>query len=440
MRGSRPPRASAPGLAPASLAWRLRAAARACQLVRAGRSLPDALQEVCRGADAAARGAVQDLSYRTMRWRGVADALLTRMVARSPAADIREVVVVALAQSLDTPSPYAPHVLVDQAVAAVPQPARGFVNALLRRWGRERDALLAGVDAAAQWNFPVWWVTEVRAQWPGAWERLLTLAQTAAPMTLRVNRRRATLEQVTRALAEVGVSARPSPSIGGMALPQALVLEHPRPVQTLPGFAEGWWSVQDAGAQLAAPLLDVEPGMRVLDACAAPGGKTAHLLECTLCDLVALDHDAVRLQRVQENLQRLGLQAQLIAGDAAHPETWWSGAPFDRILADVPCSASGIVRRHPDIRWLRRARDVAALATTAAHILDALWRLLKPNGTMLLATCSIFEQEGSEQARQFLARHADAQPMPAPGQLLPTDSDGLIHDGFFYFRVRKQPL
>ena len=426
-------------LPPAGLAWRLRAAALACQGVRAGRSLPEALNAVCRDADPAARGAAQDLSYRTMRWRAVADALLAQMASRLPAPEVRELLVVALAQSLDEPAPYAQHVLVDQAVAAAPSQAQGFVNAVLRRWGREREALLARLDADARWNYPSWWLTAVRDQWPDAWARVLSLSQQPAPMTLRVNRRQATPEQVEQACHEAGFALRRSPPIGGIELPHALILDTPRPVHLLPGFTEGWWSVQDAGAQLAAPLLAVEPGMQVLDACAAPGGKTAHLLELADCHVVALDHDGDRLVRVQQTLDRLGLHAELTVGDAVDPHAWWTGEAFDRILADVPCSASGIVRRHPDIRWLRRESDVAALATTAAGILDALWRLLKPDGTMLLATCSIFGHEGAEQARQFLARHPDAQPLSAPGQLLPTDSDGLTHDGFFYFRVRKQP-
>ncbi|MEJ2896951.1 methyltransferase domain-containing protein, partial [Bordetella avium] len=221
-----------------------------------------------------------------------------------------------------------------------------------------------------------------------------------------------------------------------------VVVLEPRPVAQLPGFAEGWWSVQDAGAQLAAPLLPLADGMRVLDACAAPGGKTAHMLEIANLDLVALDSDASRLERVGQNLARLGLSgASLVAADAAKLDSWWDGKPFDAVLADVPCTASGIVRRHPDIRWLRRAPGVARPAPLQARIADALWRVVAPGGHLLYVTCSIFPAEGQAQAQAFAARHADAIVLPAPGQLLPVALDATPerqHDGFFYALFAKR--
>lgn len=256
-----------------------------------------------------------------------------------------------------------------------------------------------------------------------------------APLTLRVNRRRASRAQVAEAFAAAGVPVRETGESG-------LVVLEPRPVMQLPGYAQGWWSVQDAGAQLAAPLLPLADGMRVLDACAAPGGKTAHMLEIARLDLLALDADARRLERVGQNLERLGLDgARLVAGDAADPDSWWDGRPFDAVLADVPCTASGIVRRHPDIRWLRRAPDVARTAALQARIADALWRVVAPGGHLLYVTYSLFPAEGQAQARAFAARHADAEALPAPGQLLPVAVDATPesqHDGFFYALFAKR--
>jgi 16S rRNA (cytosine967-C5)-methyltransferase len=206
-------------------------------------------------------------------------------------------------------------------------------------------------------------------------------------------------------------------------------------VQRIPGFEQGLASVQDAAAQLAAPLLDAQDGMRALDACAAPGGKTGHLLECAALDLVALDQDGQRLQRVADNLQRLQLQASLQQGDAARQD-WWDGKPFDRILADVPCTASGIVRRHPDIRWLRRKGDATQLATLSARILDNLWQMLAPGGKMLFVTCSVWPQESEGQAAAFGVRH-QALRLPAPGQLLPVSQAEQDHDGLFYALFQK---
>ncbi|MNI56748.1 Ribosomal RNA small subunit methyltransferase B [compost metagenome] len=234
-----------------------------------------------------------------------------------------------------------------------------------------------------------------------------------------------------------GLAAQPVGQAG-------VVLGSPKPVTQLPGFAEGWWSVQDAGAQLAAELLAPTDGMRVLDACSAPGGKTAHLLELADIDLVALDADGERLERVEQNLDRLGLASKRVhleAADAADLDAWWDGKPFDAVLADVPCTASGIVRRHPDIRWLRRENDVRRTATLQARILDSLWKTVAPGGRLLYVTCSVFPIEGARQALEFLQRHPEAQRLDAPGQLLPVALNATPveqHDGFFYALFAKQ--
>jgi 16S rRNA (cytosine967-C5)-methyltransferase len=284
----------------------------------------------------------------------------------------------------------------------------------------------------------------VRQDWPSSWRELLAAANQPPPMVLRVNARRATAQDFVRRLEANGRTAQ-------VVGPQAVWLHTPCPVAQLPGFAEGDVSVQDLSAQRAAPLLlqeGLRAGARVLDACAAPGGKTAHLLELAELDLTALDVDAARLLRVQQNLQRLQLQARLSCADARLVPSWWDGQPFDAVLLDAPCSASGIVRRHPDVRWLRRADDLAALARMQAELLDALWPTIAPGGVLLYATCSIFRVEGQHQIDAFLQRHA-AQgarlAATAPGHLLPLPDNEpdrfatapVVGDGFFYALIRK---
>ncbi|MFN0182809.1 MAG: 16S rRNA (cytosine(967)-C(5))-methyltransferase RsmB, partial [Aquabacterium sp.] len=322
--------------------------------------------------------------------------------------------------------------------------AAGFINAVLRRLLRERDALVSAVQnqPTAAWQHPVWWIERMRQDWPAHWQRLLLAANRRAPMGLRVHARRGDAAGYVRRLAGAGIAATACGSHG-------VVLREPRPVDGLPGFAQGEVSVQDLNAQRAAPLLlgaGLPAGARVLDACAAPGGKTAHLLELAALDVTALDIDAQRLQRVQEGLARLGLQATLRAGDARTPAAWWDGRPFDALLLDAPCSASGIVRRHPDVRWLRRAEDVAASAATQAALLEALWPLLAPGGRLLFATCSLFRAEGQARIDAFLQRPqaADARlDAGSPGHLLPlpdnpgSDAADLTGDGFFYALLHK---
>lgn len=441
-------RSDTPHLAP-PLSAVLLSSARVVEDVLEGRSLTDALADV----DGALRPAAQAVSFHAMRYLGWADAVGRELVQRYPNVLFESLLLVSLtllkaegeaAAALPGMPVYAPHTVVDQAVTAASSNRslasfKGLLNACLRRFLRERAALETAVadSPEAEWNHPGWWVKQLRVAYPQQWQEILRAANVPAPLTLRVNRRRASREQVLAAFQDAGLAAEPVGQAG-------LVLATPRPVTQLPGFAEGWWSVQDAGAQLAAELLAPQDGMRVLDACAAPGGKTAHLLELADIDLLALDADADRLVRVGQNLDRLGLageRVRLQAADAADLDTWWDGKPFDAVLADVPCTASGIVRRHPDIRWLRRENDVRRTATLQARILDALWRTVAPGGRLLYVTCSIFPIEGTRQALEFLQRHPEAQRLDAPGQLLPVAVDATPaaqRDGFFYALFAKQ--
>ncbi len=422
-----------------SLAFALLGAARAVAKVNAGTALPQALTAVfaTTHAPAQARGAMQDIAYRTMRGLGRADALLGLLATRSPSPPaLRGLLCCALALlSHQDDAPYEAFTVVDQAVTAASTDAelahaKGMVNAVLRRFLREHHALLQQVlkQPAARWNYPEWWIGAMKAAYPRDWEAILLAGQSMPPLTLRVNRRKTTLDQYLQTLTDSGIAAR---RIG----PTAVRLERPLPVAQIPGFSEGVVSVQDAGAQRAAPLLDLHDGMRVLDACAAPGGKTGHILECAEVDLLALDSDPTRLLRIEENLQRLQLSATLRTGDAATGD-WWDGQLFDRILADVPCTASGIVRRHPDIRWLRRKGDAEQLATLSARILDNLWRMLKPDGKLAFVTCSVWPQESEMQAAAFAERN-NAIRLPAPGQLLPVSGPEQDHDGLFYALFQK---
>jgi len=442
------------------LARLLEHTAEVVQAVRDGRSLADVLPAL----PVPLRPGVQALAFDVLRRLGGALEVRGRLAPKTPPPAVDALLVSALAL-LWPPlpgraAPYADHTLVDQAVNATrarAPAAAGFVNAVLRRFVRERDALVAAARHApvAAWNHPLWWIEKVRRDWPGAWERLLRAADEHPPMTLRVNRRRTSGAAYVQHLAALGIEAQllADPALLG----QAVVLAEPRPVLKLPGFAEGEVSVQDAAAQLAAPLLLGLPRSadaptpvrraRVLDACAAPGGKTAHLLELADLELSALDLDALRLARVQDNLKRLQLQAALAVGDARQPSAWWDGRPFDAILLDAPCSASGIVRRHPDVRWLRRADDVHRLAQVQAQMLEALWPLLAPGGRLLYATCSIFRDEGQHRIDAFLQRlgpgAARLDPR-SPGHLLPLADNGgegtrgePAPDGFFYALIEK---
>lgn len=438
---------------PIALAHLLNHAADMVQGVLAGRSLTDLLGSV----PSAARPGTQALAFEALRRLGGAQAVRAIVAPKAPPREVEALLVTALAL-LWPPAPgeralYPDHTLVDQAVHAARRrvgAASGFINAVLRRFVRERAELVEAAQRqpVGAFNHPLWWIERLKRDWPTQWQALLAEANRHPPMALRVNARRTTADAYVQKLAAQGLAAQ---AVGT----HAVVLAEPRPVTALPGFAEGEVSVQDLAAQRAAPLLVGEgvgegarrlpAGARVLDACAAPGGKTAHLLELGDFDVLALDSDAQRLVRVQDTLSRLHLQATLRAADARQPAAWWDGRPFDAILLDAPCSASGIVRRHPDIRWLRRADDIVALARVQADLLDALWPLLAPGGRLLYATCSVFRAEGQAQIDAFLQRtpagtarldpgspgHLPGLPDNGPAGPLPSG------DGFYYALLHK---
>ena len=418
-------------------------AADAVQGVREGRSLTDLLAKV----PADLRPGAKALAFTALRRLGSAEAARQQLAPKAPPPRVDGLLLVALAllwPEPDQPPAYTDHTLVDQAVHAAKQRApasAAFVNAVLRRFLREREAIVAAAQRSplGAFNHPAWWIEKLKQDWPAQWQAILAANNRPPPMTLRVHAARTTAVAYVERLASLGIAARAP----GAPAPQAVVLDKPVPVSALPGFAEGLVSVQDAAAQLAAPLVvgaGLPVGARVLDACAAPGGKTAHLLELQPdLRLTALDADAQRLARVQENLQRLGQAATLKAADARQTAAWWDGEPYDAILLDAPCSASGIVRRHPDVRWLRRPDDITALAQVQAELLDALWPLLAPGGRLVYATCSVFRAEGQAQLDAFLQRQADAKSHAVPGftgHLLPlADNDPPMApplDGFFY--------
>ncbi|HTZ00660.1 MAG TPA: 16S rRNA (cytosine(967)-C(5))-methyltransferase RsmB, partial [Rhodocyclaceae bacterium] len=399
-----------------ALADSLFAAARAIGAVIGGRNLDQALAELKLAAEL--RPAVLDYSYGALRAYGRGDFFLARLL-REPVKDpvLRGLLLAALHRLEARPDDA--HTTVDQAVTAAARIAKGrykgLANGVLRNFLRRRDELLAQLenDDEARWQHPLWWQERLRAAYPEDWGGILEAGNGHPPMTLRVNRRWGDAAAYAAELAAVGIGARALDDT-------AVLLAKPVPVDRLPGFAAGRASVQDWGAQRATALLDAEPGMRVLDACAAPGGKTAHILEWADVTLTAVEADPARAVRIEENLCRLGLAAAIKVADCRDLPAWWDGRPFERILADVPCSASGVVRRHPDVKWLRRPADVAAFARTQAEILDSLWQVLASGGTMLYATCSVFPGENQEQVAAFLARHADAAGPAANNlQLLP---------------------
>lgn len=382
----------------------------------------------------ATRGAVRDLAWTTLREFRRGGVVLDRLLSSPPATVIHALLLVALMRLRQRPE--QSHTAVDQAVqaaAALMPGLKNMVNGVLRNALRQRDQWPAWVqfDPEAHYGFPAWWIQRVKAAHPAAWEAVLAAGNERPPMAVRANVRRGAVEQIASELAAAGhASCR--------LANDALVLDRAVAVARLPGYEEGRVSVQDAGAQWAALLLDPQSGERVLDACAAPGGKTAHLLERTAVRLLALELDPLRARRIEHNLARLGLEAEVRVADCRARDTWWDGRPFDRILADVPCSASGVVRRHPDIKWLRRDTDIVQFAAQQAQILDALWHTLAVGGTMLYVTCSVFDEENATQIARFCARHPDAQRLPIQGrpdlQLLPNAD----HDGFYYALLRKQ--
>ncbi|MBL0422612.1 16S rRNA (cytosine(967)-C(5))-methyltransferase RsmB [Ramlibacter sp. AW1] len=444
---------SRPGSAGPPLWRQLQVAAQAVQAVRQGASTTTALADIA----GELRPGVQSLVFHALRQLGRAEALRARLAKRPPPPPADALLCTALALCWNEAlAPYEPFTLVNQAVEAAKRqratlPQAAFINACLRRFLRERQELLAATDAdpVARWNHPAWWIRQLQKDHPEHWAAILEANNDSAPLVLRVNARKAGVPQVLKMFTEAGIAAH---RIGE----HAIRLDRARPVPQLPGFAEGLVSVQDAGAQLAAPLLlqhldAPAPGQRwrILDACAAPGGKTAHLLELCEADLTALDVDPARCERIHQNLQRLDLQAGVLTADAAAPERWWDGQLFDAILLDAPCTASGIVRRHPDVRWLRRPGDLAQLATVQERLLTSMWPLLRPGGVLLYCTCSVFRIEGEQRVSAFVAHNTEAFLLPGPGHLLPTRAGKAAavpenlpsdHDGYFYARIRKQSM
>ncbi len=425
-------------------------AARVLHAVRAeGRSLTDALAASATPADARDEALLSELTFGALRLLPRLEALTNQLLQRPLKPNDRiigSLLMIGLYQLIALRIP--DHAAVSATVAAtrlLQRPrAVGLVNASLRRFQREGPALLALAerDEAARWLMPTWLLRRLRAAWPEEWEAIVTASQGRAPMFLRVNTLRANPAEYAVRLIAADIDAQALAD-----QPQALRLARPIAAHALPGFSEGLVSVQDAGAQWAAPLLSPQPGERVLDACAAPGGKSAHLLEQAqgALALTAIDASAERLDAVRTQLARLGLEARIMVGDATQPHPAWADAPYQRILLDAPCSATGVIRRHPDIKRLRREADIGPLVDTQARMLDALWPLLQPGGCLLYLTCSLLPDENEAQIANFLARQRDAIESPLPTslgiarahgrQLLPTDEGA---DGFYFARLLKQ--
>ncbi|WP_313301945.1 16S rRNA (cytosine(967)-C(5))-methyltransferase RsmB [Diaphorobacter sp.] len=463
---SKPSQSGASGPSPANGAtqsgaqppalWKLLDAAAQClQAVRAGQSTTTLFDKL----DRAIRPGVQALLFQTLRNLGRAQALRSALAPRVPPARVDNLLCTALALAWqDGEAPYPSFTLVSQAVEAakrnpLTRGQAGFINACLRRFLRERDTLVSATDAdpVAYWNHPLWWIERVQRDYPEHWQDILRANNAHAPMTLRVNVQRGSAEDYVQRLHSVGLDGRQISACG-------IELLRPAPVTQLPGFEEGAVSVQDAAAQMAAPLLlgdlPVTQALEILDACAAPGGKTAHMLEmaghAAHWRVSALEMDAERARRIGETLTRLQLRANVVVADAGDTTQWWKqangGVQFDAILLDAPCSASGIVRRHPDVRWLRRESDIAQLARQQDRLLEALWPLLKPGGRLLYCTCSIFHEEGENRIQAFVSRNSGAQLLPSPGHLMPGQSQGSAavrenasgdHDGFYYALLQK---
>jgi len=421
------------------------AAASVVAAVGSGRSLDDAIADAAEPLEAPDRALLRAISFGVVRERSalewLAEQLLAKPLRNEP--QLQGLLLCGLFQLRSMRVPQ--HAAVSETVAAVAELkkdwAKGLFNAVLRRYAREGGALDVTMPPAAaiRLSYPEWLVAAIKRDWPESWRSVLAAGNQPGPLTLRVNRRQAAPEAYRARLQDAGISAD---AVAGVE--SALVLREALPVDRIPGFEDGQASVQDASAQLAAELLDVSDGMRVLDACAAPGGKTIHLLERhDDLDLIAIDSDAARMVRVRENLDRVGLHARLITADAADRASWWRGKRFDRILLDAPCSGTGVIRRHPDIKWLRRESDIPALAAQQARLLEILWDLLKPGGRMVYATCSILTAEGPDVLRPFLKAHPEAQEVliEAPwgeecgiGRRI---APGGAFDGFYYACLHK---
>lgn len=438
---SQRPRPGIVTLQPDSLAWAIRTAA-ACvtEVVAFGRSLTAVLADLRQQKlpENAVRSQAIDLTYATLRRFTRADVELSHLLDRPTAEDeLRNLLRVALCWLAMHPE--KAHVGVDQAVEAAATLSggryRAFVNAILRRALRERAQLDAAIAAneEAQYQHPAWWLRRLKADWPDAWQAIAAGGNRKPPMGLRVNRLRSDVKTYAQNLADAGAAIAPMAPDAG---PDAILLAQPQPADSLPGFAEGDVTVQDLGAQQAALLLNVQPGMRVLDACAAPGGKVAHLLECAPIELTAIEVDPERCAALKRALDPARFPVDrtinVICADAGRPGAAWAKRLFDAILLDAPCSGSGVAGRHPDAKWLRRDEDIPVLARTQRYLLKALWPLLKPGGRLLYGTCSLFAQENSWQIEAFLQAVPDAR-LVTERRLLPD----ACHDGFYYALLEK---
>ncbi len=418
------------------------------EVIREGRSLSTVLPAWQSKVPAKDHGLFQELCYGVCRWYPRLDAIVAKLLQKKlkpKDSDVRCLMMLGLYQLFYMRVP--DHAAVSATVAVTQQLkkpwAKGLVNAVLRNAQRQQAELeqTLEADAVTQWAHPQWLVDALREAYPQQSQTILEANNQYPPMALRVNHSKVKRDEYLQQLIASGIDARATPFSG-----DGLILDKAVDVTTLPGFSAGHVSVQDSAAQLAAELLDAQAGDYILDACAAPGGKTAHVLErqSQLAGLVALDVDENRLQRVTENLQRLQLSCEVIAGDAANADGWWSGQQFDRIMLDAPCSASGVIRRHPDIKLLRRDSDIEQLAQLQSRILETLWPLLKPGGMLLYVTCSVLPQENVNQLQRFCTQHVDATEHPIEGewgikqavgrQILP-GQDGM--DGFYYARLIK---
>lgn len=425
------------------------AAARALAAVLAGKaSLGTSLPKQMLGVAPKDQALTQELAFGTARWLPRLEILANQLLdkpLKAAEVELQALLYIGLYQLLymRVPAHAAISETVDAANALKKPWARGMLNAVLRRAQREADALLPTLerDPVVVTAHPRWLQKRLKADWPEHWLAICAANNEHPPMTLRINRRRGTRDDYLQRLAAAGIVAQTTTFSA-----DGVTLESPCDVQQLPGFAEGAVSVQDEAAQLAAPLLEASTGQRVLDACCAPGGKTGHLLELTaeLAELVALDTEPERLDRVRENLSRLRLDASLVAADGRDLDSWWDGRPFQRILLDAPCSATGVIRRHPDIKLTRQADDIDRLATLQGELLDQLWRTLDVGGMLVYATCSILPQENSQVIDAFLARQSTARELPIAAdfglaqphgrQLLPQPGG---HDGFYLAKLLK---
>ena len=412
--------------------------AQAISEVMSGRSLTEVLDQL----DAHERPIVQSLSFNALRKWVRSQELIKQFIPKAPPSEVAHLLSVAIALFLQDSSDgkgYADHTIVDQSVRACGEYdktmyAKGLVNAVLRKVSLATQPSEYPPDPIPMY-VPAWWRANLKRNYSKQWQSILFTQAKRAPLILRVNQKQYSREQYQSLLNDAGIASSTIEALAGYPLPSALLLPNPVPVSDLPGFYSGAVSVQDSGAQLAASLLSPKQDDVILDACSAPGGKTAHVLELADCEMVALEIDEGRIGKIQGNLDRLRLQSgkvKVLRGDAS-TTAWWDGGPFDKILLDAPCSASGIVARHPDIPFLRRQSDIAALQKKQREILTQAWQILKPEGLLLYVTCSVFPEEGQDQATWFAQQHANALRLDAPGQLLPTE----VNDGFYYALFKK---